>query len=518
MTKNNKYTELEHLQLVAQRIADSGKDITAQYGDWVSVTFACASLGEQARDAYHTICSLYQGYKHKECDQKFDNCLRSGNGSVTLGTLMKLASDAGVDTSLPRGRRQKSERQKQEEQENRMARMRELLQQQAKWRFNTWKQRPEFQEHGGAWNPVKDRDLYTYYCRLREQELNVKEQDVRALIFSRDFCPDFDAVTSWLGSLKPWNPDSDPDYLHDFYVGHLEFGDPENEPFYDLMLKKWHVGMVALMLGRANENPQMPIFKGAQHIGKTYFMRHILPPELRDYRLEVGPSERIDKDFIISLSETPLILFDEISFGSNQKNEAFKYIVTSSRSNLRDAYAHFRESRQRRASLVATTNEDCFIRNTEGNRRYLAIDLKDTVDLTNFPLPYEGAYAQALYLLDHGFQPKPSHEESQRITEHNRRFMEPNDCEEAVLTFLAKPDDMSNAVAMSAGDIMREMSLKGFRGRHANASEIGRAMKRLGFESKIIHGTRKYLVVKVDYDIHERTSRQDARLFIPEVF
>ncbi|MDE7086088.1 MAG: virulence-associated E family protein, partial [Prevotella sp.] len=222
--------------------------------------------------------------------------------------------------------------------------------------------------------------------------------------------------------------------------------------------------------------------------------------------------------FIISLSETPLILFDEISFGSNQKNDAFKYIVTSSRSNVRDAYAQFRENRLRRASLVATTNEDCFIRDTEGNRRYLAIDLKGTVDLTSSPLPYEGAYAQALYLLDHGFQPKPSHEESQRITEHNRRFMEPNDCEEAVLTFLKKPDDISNSVAMSAGDIMREMGLKSFRGRHVSAIEIGRAMKRLGFESKLIHGTRKYLVTKIDYDTHERTSRQDARLFIPEVF
>ena len=88
----------------------------------------------------------------------------------------------------------------------------------------------------------------------------------------------------------------------------------------------------ALMLGRINENPQMPIFKGHQHIGKTYFVRNILPPGLTDYRLEVGPAERIDKDFIISLSETPLIIFDEISFGSNQKSDAFKYIVTSSRS------------------------------------------------------------------------------------------------------------------------------------------------------------------------------------------
>ena len=246
---------------------------------------------------------------------------------------MKMAQDAGIDTSLPRGRRQKTAQQKRQEQENRIQQMRDALTAQAQWRYNTWRQRPEVCEQGQSWRPVQDRDLDTYYCRLKELGLKVSAGDVKSLIFSRDFCPDYDAFREWLDGLKPWNPDTDPDYLSDFYVGHLEFGDPENEPFYDQMLKKWHVGMVALMLGRISENPQMPIFKGLQHIGKTYFVRHILPPELSDYRLEVGPSERIDKDFIISLSETPLILFDEISFGSNQKSEAFKYIPTRTTSS-----------------------------------------------------------------------------------------------------------------------------------------------------------------------------------------
>ena len=96
--KNN-YTNLEHLKLVAQRLAEAGRDITADYADWINVTFACASLGEQAREAYHTICSLYSGYKREECDEKFTNCLKAGNGSVTLGSLMKMAQDAGIDLS-----------------------------------------------------------------------------------------------------------------------------------------------------------------------------------------------------------------------------------------------------------------------------------------------------------------------------------------------------------------------------------------------------------------------------------
>lgn len=68
---NNNYTDIEHLKLVAQRLAEAGRDITADYADWINVTFACASLGEQAREAYHTICSLYSGYKREECDEVY---------------------------------------------------------------------------------------------------------------------------------------------------------------------------------------------------------------------------------------------------------------------------------------------------------------------------------------------------------------------------------------------------------------------------------------------------------------
>lgn len=516
MTRQNSYSDLERLEMVAQRIVEAQADITASYGDWVDVTMACASLGEGAREAYHRICSVYPKYSHEECDAKFDNCLRTGRNMVTLGTVMKLAKDAGVDISMPRGRRQKTEQQQEEEQKNRMVRLAELLKEQAEWRHNTWLNRTELKEQDGRWRSFQERDLATYYCRVQEQGLKVKQEDINAMTKNRDFCPDYDAFKDWLLNLKPWNPDTDPDYLYDFYIGRLTFQDPENEDFYDRMLRKWHIGMVALVLGLINENPIMPIFKGTQHIGKTYFVRHILPPELSSYRLEVGPSERINKDFIISLSETPLILFDEISFGSNQKNEAFKYIVTSSRSNVRAAYDHFRETRERRASLVATTNEDKFIRSTDGTRRFLVIDLKETVNLGAFPLPYEGAYAQALYELDHGYDPKPDQDESQLISQHNSHYTEPNDCEEVLSTLLKNPKTIENATALAAGDILTLMSMSGHRGRNFTTSEIGRAMKRMGFECSIIHGRTKYLVEKIDPDIRRRENEDDKNEFVPK--
>ena len=514
MKKERFFSDLERLQIVAQRIFDAKVDITAEYGKWIEVTMACASLGEQAREPYHLICSQYPNYKRAECDQKFDNCLKTGLGMVTLGTLMQMAKDAGVDVSMPKGRRAQSQDEKEEEKRNRMVKIAEQLREQAEWRYNTWRQRPEVKEPEQEWRPIQDRDLDTFYCRLLESGLNVKQQDVRAMIFNRDFCPDYDALNEWLDSLMPWNPDTDPDYLRQFYLNHLEFEDPENEELYDRMFKKWHVGLVGLIRGVINENPLMPIFKGPQHIGKTFFVRHILPPHLSDYRLEPSPTERIDKDFTISLSETPLILLDEISFGNAQKAEAFKYIITSVKSNVRDSYARFRELRKRRASLIATTNEDNFIPNTEGTRRYLVVDLKDTVDLDNFPLPHEGAYAQALYLLNHGFETKPDQEESQMISQHNKRYVEPNDCEEALKTLFRVPTENDKPLAFGAGDILNELNYNGYRGNGFNVIEIGKAMKRMEFPKKPKSGRTKYLVVRIDPETRKREAETDALDFM----
>lgn len=497
--KHNSFNDLEHLELVARRIAESGIDITGTYEDWITITFACASLGESARESYQLICSQYPGYQREECDRKFDNCLSTGRGDIRLGTLIQLAKDHGIDTSLPRGPRPKSPAQKKEERENRFQLMRQRIEQEYETRFNVWKNRVDIRElPSGEFKPLNERDLSTIFSRLQEQGLGVKISDVKAFLESRDFSHDFDAVADWLDSLKPYDPQNDPDYIRDFFAGHLRYGDSENCEFYQSMFKKWFVGMVKLWKGLTNENPLMPVLCGPQHIGKTFFIRHILPPPLLDYYKEPSPRDPVDKDFIISLSETVMIFLDEFSISSDMKSDAFKSIITSSQSNLRDAYGHFREVRQRRASLIGATNNKQFIRDSEGNRRYIGVDLVGTENLNEHPLPYDGAYAQALWLIDNGFDPKPTQEESAAISEHNRDFMESNDCEEALSVFVRKPSAQETPKAYSAGELMQELNYRGFHGKTFNANNVGKAMRRLGFEVRKVKGNNKYLIVIAD--------------------
>lgn len=511
MNKNNSFSDLEHLELVARRIAEGGVDITSEYQDWVNVTFGCASIGEQARESYHTICSQYAGYSREECDRQFDNCLRTGRGDITLGTIIKLAKDHGIDTRLPRGRRPKSETQRKEEQENRFQVMRVKVKEWHDFRFNTWKNRVEIRNLNTIeWRPLNDRDLSTIYSRLLGLGLKVKQSDLEALLKSRDFSLDYDAVNEWLGTLPSYNPEEGHDYLHEFFTGHMTFGDPENADLYQRMLTKWFLGMVALWTGRINENPLMPVLCGPQHIGKTYFIRNLLPPPLRHYYKEPSPRDPIDKDFLISLSEVVMIFLDEFSITSTIKSDAYKAIITSSQSNLRDAYGHFREVRQRKASLIGATNQMQFIRDVEGNRRYLGINLVSTVNLIEHPLPYEGAYAQAIWMLDNGFDPKPTREESEEITMHNRDFMEPNDVEEALMTFLRHPNGIDTEQMLTAGDLMQELGIRGFRAKEINTNNIGKAMRHLNFEVRKIMGKNKYRVVIINYEQQQTERKTEA--------
>ena len=129
------------------------------------------------------------------------------------GQRWEIAQKHGIDTSKPRGRRAKTAEEKREEQKNQMESAFKLLRQWAHWRFNTCLNRPEIQEPGGSWRPVNDRDLSTYYCRLKESGVKTSANDVAHIIFNRDFTSDYDPFRSYLDELPKWK-EGDPDYSH----------------------------------------------------------------------------------------------------------------------------------------------------------------------------------------------------------------------------------------------------------------------------------------------------------------
>ena len=353
----NSYTDLEKLELYAQQIYDSGIDITPdQKNEWTQIAYACASQGEAGREPYHLICSNYPGYSREECDRHFSYCLKTSKNCVGLGSLVKIAKDHGLELKLPRGRRPTSPAEAEEKQANKIIRITEELNTNRQWRYNVLTDKPEFKDEGKDWQPMDDRSFDTIITKLRMMGLGIQDKALKSLIGSSEFSCNFNPVEAYLNSLPDWNPETDPDYIHETFIGHMEFKNPEDTEFYDRIFHHYMVGKVMLWLRKIKENPTMPVLNGPHGIGKTYFCRGLLPPELECYVANVGPSDPINKDTILMLSEKLLIVCEEFELTSKSKSDMFKYVTSLNKSTVRRSYDRYSEDRFRLASLIGSNN------------------------------------------------------------------------------------------------------------------------------------------------------------------
>ena len=510
----NSYTDSEKLELYAQQIHDSGIDITPdQKNEWTQIAYACASQGEAGREPYHLICSNYAGYSREECDRHFSYCLKTSKNCVSLGSLVKIAKDYGLELKLPLGRRKKSKEQREDDQRNRFERMEEELQKFGQWRMNKWLNRTEVKEGDNSdWREIDDQDYSTFIIRLKKGGLNVSKNDMIDMTESRDFSSLYDACQEYLNGLETWS-DDDPDYIYDMFSC-LHMKDEENKEFLIEMERKWFVNMVAMMIGKETENPLMPIYSGPEYTMKSTFVRSILPPELRKYSIEVTPAQQLDKDFLISMSDSPLISFDELSIDKDQKADALKQAITLNETNVRAPFGRKSKRRKRTCSFIGTTNENQLLPNFGGRRRFLIVSIADDGLPRLKTINHEGAYSQALYLLSEtDYNYKPTKAESQRISLLNAPFMVTSDCEAVLRTLLRKPNDGEKGVALDAGDILRLLNENHIYGRDFNVNNIGKAMSKMLFESKKIHGYPKYRCVIITGSELEQAQKDQAMMF-----
>jgi len=90
----------QEVENVLKQIEEKKTDITAAYNDWVRIGFAFADkFGESGRSLFHRVSRFYPGYLPDDCDNQFNNCLKSNGHGVTLKTFFYLAKNAGLEIS-----------------------------------------------------------------------------------------------------------------------------------------------------------------------------------------------------------------------------------------------------------------------------------------------------------------------------------------------------------------------------------------------------------------------------------
>jgi hypothetical protein len=359
----------------------------------------------------------------------------------------------------------------------------------------------------GKVSRLSERDLNTIWHTLPFTDESLKRakasKDYFISILESEFCPSTNPVNDWLLGLSWDGGDHIAELATKLHTKHSPALVPS-------ILRHWLAASIASITSEFI--PQgMLILTGAQGIGKSTFLRHLCPPQLHDYYSETLPDLH-NKDSFEALSDNFIINVSELASFQHADYNTLKGYLTLSKVKYRKAYGHYPISRPRRASFCGDTNDDRFLSDPTGNRRFWVIKLEPDNPLDD-PIdelpPYCGdqVWAQALAQKDdiladnRGF--------IYEMLEHSEQFYQEPDILSAFLDLFDKPEGFASEIGieyLSATEILAELhrvnpSIKG------SAISLGKELARLGYDKA--PPTRKNGEIKREWTV-KRLPKKDV--------
>lgn len=86
---------IDKVARLTEEVVRRGIDLTDGYSKWVEIGMALANLGENGREFFHAVSSVYPGYDRAKADTKFTNLLRTTR-KVTIATFFHQCEAHGV--------------------------------------------------------------------------------------------------------------------------------------------------------------------------------------------------------------------------------------------------------------------------------------------------------------------------------------------------------------------------------------------------------------------------------------
>jgi len=181
----------------------------------------------------------------------------------------------------------------------------------------------------------------------------------------------YNPVTNWIKS-KPWDGQN---RLPEIYATVTE---QQGYPVYlkEILMYKWLLSSVAAVLKRSGFKARGVLtFQGAQGVGKTSWLRSLVPDELLcemtvkiDHHLDVS-----NKDTILGAVSHWLVEIGELDSSFRKDVARLKGFLTSDYDKIRRPYARTESEYQRRTVFFASVNQPDFLVDMTGNSRWWTI-------------------------------------------------------------------------------------------------------------------------------------------------
>ncbi len=330
-------------------------------------------------------------------------------------------------------------------------------------------------------------------------------KDELATILGSSIITRFDPFGDYFEKLKPYIQDKEADHI----LMLAKFVKTDDQDWFEIVLKKFLVQVVGQALNLVEFNKHCLTFVGNQHDGKTTFLDFLVPDSLKRY-VKKGFDFGKSKEAKFSLIQNLIINLDELaSFEKRELNNEFKSILSESYVKFRPLYSNQEATFMRKASFVASTNQQEFLTDETGNVRWLIFSVANIKHDNGGPSGYnqqihiDRVWAQALYLFKNNFDYNFNKTEIQKIEVRNRAYCKSSDEAEYIRRYLKpahKTDEGAEFLVTSEiTELLRRNGLLG-----SNRNFIGKALRSEGYKLTSSYNSKKGYTEKGYWVIYDR--------------
>ena len=170
----------------------------------------------------------------------------------------------------------------------------------------------------------------------------------------------FHPVREFFGELPAWDGRARVGtWLKDY------LGAEAPEPYLSAVSRKVLCAMVARIFQPGCKFDQVLILEGPQGIGKSTAVRIISDPWFSDAHLNIA-----DKDSVLAMKRVWVMEMGELSGMRKADVDTLKEFITRTEDRIRVPYGRITESFPRQCIFVGTTNNDEYLKDLTGNRRF----------------------------------------------------------------------------------------------------------------------------------------------------
>jgi hypothetical protein len=448
------------IETVTQRIEANGVDITNGYANWLKLGFALSNaIGEEGRQFYHRLSTFNSNYDSISTDKQYTECLKDRKSGVTYRAFFWLAKENGVDIKIIAAPPSPTPQNKHHttsfknlhgEEITDRERIELSISEDWEVRNNIVFNRVECREknkEGTMWCIANEHNI------SRKLELkrvkNCGPNKIKSILCS-DFVPLFNPFISYFESLPAYDKKEQPDYIQLLANIVQLTNEKEDRERFNKNFKKALVRSVACSIwdkgdNNLNYNKHAIIFiNPKQSIGKSGFIRFIMPKELENYFVEHMEWGNRDEQ-IISMSSF-IVNLDEMGSIDVKNIPTVKSAISRSAINIREIGGGGRINSTRRTNFWGNTNDTSILKDDTGNVRFITFEaegfnkeLEYWKETSPLHVDINRVWAQAYSLFNEGFNFQLTKAEINENELINERYKEISVEEELVMKHFKKP-------------------------------------------------------------------------------